>query len=105
MPAFAISPSERGVALDSRSAPLAPDAARARSLAAVAPDMIPGFGSAGSGRNHEASAGFATVFATILGTMIGLVYAELIDKAKIEKFAKALIFLPMAISLVGASLI
>ena len=41
----------------------------------------------------------------ILATMIGLVYAVLIDKAKIEKFAKALIFLPMAISLVGASLI
>ncbi len=41
----------------------------------------------------------------ILATMIGLVYAVLIDKARIEKFAKALIFLPMAISLVGASLI
>jgi len=41
----------------------------------------------------------------ILATLIGLVYAVLIDKAKIEKFAKALIFLPMAISLVGASLI
>jgi alpha-glucoside transport system permease protein len=41
----------------------------------------------------------------ILATLIGLIYAVLIDKAKIEKFAKALIFLPMAISLVGASLI
>jgi alpha-glucoside transport system permease protein len=41
----------------------------------------------------------------VLATLIGLVYAVLIDKAKIEKFAKALIFLPMAISLVGASLI
>ena len=41
----------------------------------------------------------------ILATLIGLVYAVLIDKARIEKFAKALIFLPMAISLVGASLI
>lgn len=41
----------------------------------------------------------------ILATMIGLVYAVLIDKARVEKFAKALIFLPMAISLVGASLI
>jgi alpha-glucoside transport system permease protein len=41
----------------------------------------------------------------VLATLIGLIYAVLIDKAKIEKFAKALIFLPMAISLVGASLI
>ncbi len=41
----------------------------------------------------------------ILATVIGLVYAVLIDKAKIEAIAKALIFLPIAISLVGASLI
>ena len=41
----------------------------------------------------------------VLATLIGLIYAVLIDKARIEKFAKALIFLPMAISLVGASLI
>lgn len=41
----------------------------------------------------------------ILATFIGLVYAVLVDKARIEKVAKALIFLPMAISLVGASLI
>ena len=41
----------------------------------------------------------------ILATLIGLVYAVLIDRARVEKFAKALIFLPMAISLVGASLI
>ena len=37
--------------------------------------------------------------------LIGLVYAVLIDRARFEKFAKALIFLPMAISLVGASII
>ena len=41
----------------------------------------------------------------ILATLIGLVYAVLIDKARAEKLAKALIFLPLAISLVGASLI
>lgn len=41
----------------------------------------------------------------ILATLIGLVYAVLIDKARIEAVAKSLIFLPMAISLVGASLI
>jgi alpha-glucoside transport system permease protein len=40
-----------------------------------------------------------------LATFIGLIYAVLVDKARFEKFAKALIFLPMAISLVGASLI
>jgi len=41
----------------------------------------------------------------VLATIIGLVYAVLIDRAKVEKVAKALIFLPMAISLVGASII
>ncbi|GAB6985140.1 carbohydrate ABC transporter permease [Nocardioides pyridinolyticus] len=41
----------------------------------------------------------------LFSTGIGLVYAVLIDRARFEKFAKALIFLPMAISLVGASLI
>jgi alpha-glucoside transport system permease protein len=40
-----------------------------------------------------------------VSTFIGLVYAVLVDRAKMEKFAKGLIFLPMAISLVGASLI
>lgn len=41
----------------------------------------------------------------VAATLIGLVYAVLVDRARFEKFAKALIFLPMAISLVGASLI
>jgi alpha-glucoside transport system permease protein len=41
----------------------------------------------------------------VLATFIGLVYAVLVDKARMEKFAKALIFMPMAISLVGASII
>jgi alpha-glucoside transport system permease protein len=45
------------------------------------------------------------ILTPIVATLIGLVYAVLIDRAKIEAFAKALIFLPMAISLVGASLI
>lgn len=40
-----------------------------------------------------------------LATAIGLIYAVLIDRARFEKFSKALIFLPMAISLVGASII
>ena len=40
-----------------------------------------------------------------VATAIGLLYAILIDKARIEALAKALIFLPMAISFVGASII
>ena len=38
-----------------------------------------------------------------VATAIGLIYAMLVDRARVETFAKALIFLPMAISLVGAS--
>ncbi|GAB2739456.1 carbohydrate ABC transporter permease [Nocardioides pakistanensis] len=41
----------------------------------------------------------------VVATFVGLVYAVLVDKARFEKIAKSLIFLPMAISLVGASLI
>jgi alpha-glucoside transport system permease protein len=41
----------------------------------------------------------------VLATAIGLLYAILIDRARVEAFAKALIFLPMAISLVAASII
>lgn len=40
-----------------------------------------------------------------ISTGIGLVYAVLVDRAPFEKFAKALLFLPMAISMVGASII
>jgi alpha-glucoside transport system permease protein len=40
-----------------------------------------------------------------MATAIGLLYAILVDRARIEAFAKALIFLPMAISFVGASII
>ncbi len=43
--------------------------------------------------------------APVAATAIGLVYAVLIDRSRFERFAKALIFMPMAISLVGASLI
>jgi alpha-glucoside transport system permease protein len=41
----------------------------------------------------------------IVSTFVGLVYAVLVDRSRFEKFAKGLIFLPMAISLVGASII
>jgi alpha-glucoside transport system permease protein len=45
------------------------------------------------------------ILTPILATLIGLIYAVLVDKARSEKYAKALIFLPLSISLVGASLI
>jgi alpha-glucoside transport system permease protein len=45
------------------------------------------------------------VVTPLMATLIGLVYAVLIDRAAFERTAKALIFLPMAISLVGASII
>ena len=41
----------------------------------------------------------------ILSTLIGLVYAVVVDRTRFEKFAKALVFLPMAISMVGAGII
>src|SRR4051794_18776923 len=43
--------------------------------------------------------------APFVATAVGLIYAVLVDKAKSEALAKALIFLPMAISFVGASII
>ncbi len=45
------------------------------------------------------------VLTPILATAIGLVYAVLVDRTRFEAAAKALIFLPMAISFVGASII
>ena len=45
------------------------------------------------------------VIAPFVATAVGLIYAILVDKARFEKVAKALIFLPMAISFVGASII
>ena len=45
------------------------------------------------------------ILVPLVSTFIGLIYAIIIDRSKFEKFAKSLIFLPMAISLVGASII
>jgi alpha-glucoside transport system permease protein len=45
------------------------------------------------------------ILVPLFSTFIGLVYAVLVDRSRFEAFAKALIFLPMAISLVGASII
>ncbi|QAY69391.1 carbohydrate ABC transporter permease [Xylanimonas protaetiae] len=41
----------------------------------------------------------------VVATFVGLVYAVVVDRSRFERFAKALIFLPMAISMVGASII
>jgi alpha-glucoside transport system permease protein len=48
---------------------------------------------------------FWVVVTPFVATAVGLLYAILVDKAKMESFAKALVFLPMAISFVGASII
>lgn len=41
----------------------------------------------------------------VLSTVIGVVYAVLVDRTRFEKLAKSLVFVPMAISMVGASII
>lgn len=48
---------------------------------------------------------FWVVVTPFVATAVGLLYAVLVDKARLESFAKALIFLPMSISFVGAAII
>ncbi|SCG59009.1 carbohydrate ABC transporter permease [Micromonospora inositola] len=45
------------------------------------------------------------ILVPLVATSFGLLYAVLVDKARLEAVAKSLIFLPMAISFVGASII
>ncbi|MFC4560337.1 carbohydrate ABC transporter permease [Nocardiopsis mangrovi] len=45
------------------------------------------------------------LFAPALATAIGLVYAVLVDRSRYEAVAKSLLFMPMAISFVGAGII
>jgi alpha-glucoside transport system permease protein len=45
------------------------------------------------------------ILVPIVSTLIGLIYAVLVDRTRFEKIAKILVFLPMSISLVGASII
>ncbi|MEV4756169.1 sugar ABC transporter permease [Micromonospora sp. NPDC049559] len=45
------------------------------------------------------------VLVPLLATSIGLLYAVMVDRARFEAVAKSLIFMPMAISFVGASII
>jgi alpha-glucoside transport system permease protein len=46
-----------------------------------------------------------TIAVPVLATVFGLVYAVIVDRSRFEKLAKALVFIPMAISMVGASII
>jgi len=60
--------------------------------------------------NNESLIAFRNTFlwvliVPLLSTAIGLVYAILVDKSRFEKAAKSLLFLPMAISFVGAGII
>nr|WP_172890806.1 sugar ABC transporter permease [Actinoplanes derwentensis] len=48
---------------------------------------------------------FWVLLTPFVATGIGLLYAILVDKARVESFAKALVFLPMSISFVAASVI
>jgi alpha-glucoside transport system permease protein len=48
---------------------------------------------------------FWVVLTPFVATAVGLVYAILVDKSRFESAAKALIFLPMAISMVAAAVI
>ena len=48
---------------------------------------------------------FWVILVPVVSTAFGLIYATLVDRTRFEKAAKALIFLPMAISMVGASII
>ncbi|WP_319463235.1 sugar ABC transporter permease [Micromonospora sp. RTP1Z1] len=45
------------------------------------------------------------ILVPLVATAFGLIYAVLVDKARLEAIAKSLIFLPMAISFVGATII
>lgn len=45
------------------------------------------------------------ILVPIAATFLGLLYAVVVDRSRFEKFAKTLIFMPMAISMVGASII
>ncbi|MGW0431060.1 carbohydrate ABC transporter permease [Micromonospora sp. NPDC003197] len=45
------------------------------------------------------------ILVPLVATSIGLIYAVMVDKARFESLAKSLIFMPMAISFVGAGII
>jgi alpha-glucoside transport system permease protein len=49
--------------------------------------------------------GIWVLLVPFIATAIGLVYAVLVDRTRTESLSKALVFIPMAISMVGASII
>ena len=49
--------------------------------------------------------GIWVLLVPVAATAIGLLYAVLVDRTRTESFSKALVFLPMAISMVGAGII
>src|SRR5690625_1203390 len=60
--------------------------------------------------NPDSLQGFINTFwwvilVPLVSTVVGLVYAILVDNTRFEKFAKTLLFMPMAISFVGAGII
>src|SRR5699024_1574630 len=60
--------------------------------------------------NPDSLQGFINTFLWVMlvpavSTIVGLVYAILVDGARLEKVAKSLLFMPMAISFVGAGII
>lgn len=60
--------------------------------------------------NPESLQGIVNTFLWVLlvpavSTIVGLVYAILVDNSRFEKVAKSLLFMPMAISFVGAGII
>src|SRR5699024_9202101 len=48
---------------------------------------------------------FWVLLVPFLSTGIGLIYAILVDRSRLEKLAKSLLFMPMAISFVAAGII
>lgn len=59
----------------------------------------------GQFQNVLANTAIWVILVPLVSTGIGLVYAVLVDRTRFEKLAKALVFVPMAISMVGASII
>ncbi|WP_434056372.1 carbohydrate ABC transporter permease [Georgenia sunbinii] len=60
--------------------------------------------------NPDSLQGFINTFwwvvlVPLVSTVVGLVYAILVDNSRFEKLAKSLLFMPMAISFVGAGII
>ncbi|MEV4410735.1 sugar ABC transporter permease [Catellatospora sp. NPDC049609] len=67
--------------------------------------MLPDFGADPVSYGVLLSTFLWVLLVPTVSTAVGLVYAVLVDRARFESFAKSLIFMPMAISFVGAGII